>query len=94
MNIITNIIYWIGVAIITVIYVVSAKKLAKGSYKRGMEAGTHQAVGWLTVALIKSGFNGKQLQDLLTTVAGHLQNIKAEAEQSDDKQEGGVTEGQ
>ena len=94
MDIPTNIIYWIGVVIITAIYVVSARKLAKNSFRKGWQFGSKQAVEWLTIALIKSGFNGKQLQDLLTLIAGHLNELKAEQEQPDAKQEGGVTEGQ
>ena len=89
-----NIITYICIAIITVIYVVSAKKLAKQSYQKGMKAGTNKAIEWLTIALAASGFKGKQLTDLLTTMAGHLQNLKAEIDQSDEKQEGGVTQGQ
>lgn len=94
MDINANIIYWIGIVIITVIYVVSARKLAKSSFRKGWQFGSKQAVEWLTIALIKSGFNGKQLQDLLTLIAGHLNELKKEQEQPEPKQEGGVTEGQ
>lgn len=94
MDITTNIIYWIGVVIMTAIYVVSARKLAKNSFRKGWQFGSKQAVEWLTIALIKSGFNGKQLQDLLTLIAGHLNELKAEQDQPGSKEKGGVTEGQ
>lgn len=94
MDINTNIIYWIGVVIITAIYVVSARNLAKNSFRKGWKFGSEQAVEWLTIALIKSGFNGKQLQELLKMIAAHLNELKSEQEQPDAKQEGGVTEGQ
>lgn len=90
MDITTNIIYWIGVVIITAIYVVSARKLAKNSFRNGWQFGSKQAVEWLTIALIKSGFNGKQLQDLLTLIAGHLNELKAEQDQTGSKEKGGV----
>ena len=87
MDITTNIIYWIGVVIITAIYVVCARKLAKNSFRKGWQFGSKQAVEWLTIALIKSGFNGKQLQDLLTLIAGHLNELKAEQEQTEKHEE-------
>ena len=87
MDITTNIIYWIGVVIITTIYVVSARKLAKNSFRKGWQFGSKQAVEWLTIALIKSGFNGKQLQDLLTLIAGHLNELKKEQEQPEKHEE-------
>jgi hypothetical protein len=87
-------IYYIAFIIITIIYVVSARKLAKSSFRKGWQFGSKQAVEWLTIALAKSGFNGKQLQDILTLIAGHLNELKKEQEQPDAKQEGGVTEGQ
>ncbi len=87
MDITTNIIYWIGVVIMTAIYVVSARKLAKNSFRKGWQFGSKQAVEWLTIALIKSGFNGKQLQDLLTLIAGHLNELKAEQEQPEKHEE-------
>lgn len=87
MDITTNIIYWIGVVIMTAIYVVSARKLAKNSFRKGWKFGSKQAVEWLTIALIKSGFNGKQLQDLLTLIAGHLNELKAEQEQPEKHEE-------
>ena len=90
MDITTNIIYWIGVVIMTAIYVVSARKLAKNSFRKGWQFGSKQAVEWLTIALIKSGFNGKQLQDLLTLTAGHLNELKAEQDQPGSKEKGGV----
>lgn len=79
MDITTNIIYWIGVVIISAIYVVYARKLAKNSFRKGWQFGSKQAVEWLTIALIKSGFNGKQLQDLLTLIAGHLEHPRLAA---------------
>lgn len=90
MDINTNIIYWIGVVIITTIYVVSARKLAWNSFRNGWKFGSEQAVEWLTIALIKSGFNGKQLQDLLTLIAGHLKELKAEQDQTGSNEKGGV----
>lgn len=87
MDITTNIIYWIGVVIITAIYVVSARKLAKNSFRKCWKFGSEQAVEWLTIALIKSGFNGKQLQDLLTLIAGHLNELKKEQEQPEKHEE-------
>ena len=87
MDITTNIIYWIGVVIMTAIYVVSARKLAKNSFRKGWKFGSDQAVEWLTIALIKSGFNGKQLQDLLTLIAGHLNELKKEQEQPEKHEE-------
>lgn len=87
MDITTNIIYWIGVVIMTAIYVVSARKLAKNSFRKGWQFGSKQAVEWLTIALIKSGFNGKQLQDLLTLIAGHLNELKKEQEQPEKHEE-------
>ena len=87
MDITTNIIYWIGVVIIAAIYVVCARKLAKSSFRKGWQFGSKQAVEWLTIALIKSGFNGKQLQDLLTLIAGHLNELKAEQEQPEKHEE-------
>ena len=87
MDITTNIIYWIGVVIMTAIYVVSARKLAKNSFRKGWKFGSERAVEWLTIALIKSGFNGKQLQDLLTLIAGHLNELKAEQEQPEKHEE-------
>lgn len=87
MDITTNIIYWIGVVIMTAIYVVSARKLAKNSFRKGWKFGSEQAVEWLTIALIKSGFNGKQLQDLLTLIAGHLNELKKEQEQPEKHEE-------
>jgi len=87
-------IYYIAFIIITIFYVISARKLAKSSFRKGWQFGSKQAVDWLTIALIKSGFNGKQLQDLLTLIAGHLNELKNEQEQPEPKQEGGVTEGQ
>lgn len=87
MDITTNIIYWIGVVIMTAIYVVSARKLAKNSFRKGWKFGSEQAVEWLTIALIKSGFNGKQLQDLLTLIAGHLNEFKKEQEQPEKHEE-------
>lgn len=87
MDINTNIIYWIGVVIIAAIYVVSARKLAKNSFRKGWKFGAEQAVEWLTIALIKSGFNGKQLQDLLTLIAGHLNELKSEQEQPEKHEE-------
>lgn len=87
MDITTNIIYWICVVIMTAIYVVSARKLAKNSFRKGWQFGSKQAVEWLTIALIKSGFNGKQLQDLLTLIAGHLNELKKEQEQPEKHEE-------
>lgn len=87
MDITTNIIYWIGVVIMTAIYVVSARKLAKNSFRKGWKFGSEQAVEWLIIALIKSGFNGKQLQDLLTLIAGHLNELKKEQEQPEKHEE-------
>ena len=90
MDITTNIIYWIGVVIMTAIYVVSARKLAKNSFRKGWKFGSKQAVEWLTIALIKSGFNGKQLQDLLEMIAAHLNELKSEQEQPGSNEKGGV----
>lgn len=87
MDITTNIIYWIGVVIMTAIYVVSARKLAKNSFRKGWKFGSEQAVEWLTIALIKSGFNGKQLQDLLEMIAAHLNELKSEQEQPEKHEE-------
>ena len=66
---------------------ISARKLAKSSFRKGWQFGSEQAVEWLTIALIKSGFNGKQLQDLLTLIAGHLNELKAEQEQPEKHEE-------
>lgn len=85
-----HIIYWIGVAIITAIYVVSATKLVKHSYQKGMNDGTSKAVEWFTVALAASGFQGKQLTELLNTVAGHLNEFKEEQQLPDNNEKGGV----
>lgn len=46
------------------------------AFKRGWKAGSTSAVEWMTIALAESGFSGKQLQDLLTLIAGHLQELK------------------
>lgn len=85
-----HIIYFLAVIIITLIYIVSARKLARRSYNKGWKAGSTQAVEWLTIALIKTGFNGKQLQDILTLIAGHLKELKEEQDKSDTKEKGGV----
>lgn len=83
-------IYYIAFVIITIFYVVSARKLAKSSFRKGWQFGSKQAVEWLTIALIKSGFNGKQLQDLLTLIAGHLNELKSEQDQTGSNEKGGV----
>lgn len=80
-------IYYIAFIIITIFYVISARKLAKSSFRNGWKFGSEQAVEWLTIALIKSGFNGKQLQDLLTLIAGHLNELKKEQEQPEKHEE-------
>lgn len=87
---IIHIIYFLTVIIITLIYLVSAVRMAKRSYRKGMTDGTNKAVEWFTVALAASGFQGKQLTDLLNTIVGHLNEFKEEQQYPDNKEKGGV----
>ena len=46
------------------------------AYKRGWKAGSASAVEWLAFALAESGFTGKQLSEILTMIARHLEEFR------------------
>lgn len=69
--------YFLTIFICAVISFVGGYKFEKPkTYKRGWNEGANNAVGWLAIALAQIGFQGEQLQNILTLIAENLNAIK------------------
>lgn len=60
-------------------------------YRRGWNDGASSAVEWLAVALMKMGWQGKELENLLNQIAENLKEIKdGQTEDPGANEKGGV----
>lgn len=53
--------------------------------QKGFRNGVNSSVQWLAVALAKMGYQGKDLENILTSIAEHLKEIKIGTDDESDK---------
>lgn len=66
------------------------------TYNRGWKAGANSAVEWVAIALMKMGWQGKELENVLNRIAAHLNDMREIKEGLHDEprvnEKGGVAE--
>ncbi len=69
--------YFLTIFVVAVISFIGGYKFEKPkTYNRAWKAGANSAVEWLAIALMKMGWQDKDLENVLNQIAAHLNDMR------------------